>query len=111
MPQNIGTRSRQINKLERIDQGHETRNHTADPGMTKRVVATCTFVNSTTKQVQAANGTFASFAVGDDILVEGVNLNNGFFHVTGVDGTNQSYLVLDPSPQNEGPISATIRTP
>lgn len=112
MPQNIGTRARQINKLERIDQGHETRSHTRDLGMTKLVQATSlTFVGGATKQIQAANGTFAAFAAGDDVLVDGVNLNNGFFHVTAIDATNQSYLVVDPPPAAEGPVTGNVRTP
>jgi hypothetical protein len=105
-----GTRTRQIPVNTRMPSGSETRTHTKDLGMTKNVTASITFVNSTTKQAQAANGTFAAFAVNDVVLVEGVNLNNGFFTVTGLDATNQSYLVLDPSPKNEGPITATIRT-
>ena len=105
-----GTRTRQ-NQMTIAPPGEAmTRGYTRDVGMSKNITASCTFVNSTTKQVQAANGTFAAFAVNDVILVEGVNLNNGFFTVTGLDTTNQSYLVLSPSPKNEGPLSATIRT-
>lgn len=111
MPVTTGTRARQEPFNTRIDQGNETRSHTRDIGMTKNVTASVTFVNSATKQAQAANGTFAAFAVNDQVLVDGANLNNGFFTVTGLDGTNQSYLVLDPPPKNEGPITVTIRTP
>ena len=105
-----GTRTRQIPLNIRGDQGSDTRSQTRDLGMSKTVTASCTFVNSTTKQVQAANGTFTAFALFDQILVEGANLNNGFFTVTALDSTNHAYLVLDPSCKNEGPLTVTIRT-
>lgn len=108
----LGTRTQQTFRKERVPQGHETRTMTRDVGMTKRVVASCTFVNGATKQIQAANGTFANtFAVGDPILVEGANINNGFFTVTALDGVNNSFLGVDPGPQAEGPLTVTIRTP
>jgi len=108
----LGTRTQQNFRRERLPQGQETRSYTRDLGMTKRVVASCTFVNGATKQIQAANGAFANtFAVGDPILVEGANLNNGFFTVTALDGVNNAYLGVDPGPKNEGPIAVTIRTP
>lgn len=83
---------------------------TRDVGLNKNVTASITFVAATTSQLQAANGTFANFAVGDPIMVEGTNLNNGKFTVTGIDGTNQSYLTVDVPPKNEGPVNATVRT-
>ena len=105
-----GTRTRQLPVNTRMPSGSETRTHSKDIGMSKNVTASCTFVNSSTKQVQAANGTFPAFAVNDVVLVEGTNLNNGLFTVTSLDAVNQSFLGLDPSPKNEGPITATIRT-
>jgi hypothetical protein len=48
---------------------------------------------------------------GDPILVEGTNLNNGERIITGIDTVNSAYLVIDPPPKNEGPVTATVRTP
>lgn len=81
-----------------------------DVGMSKRVSAAITFVAATTSQLQAANGTFANFAVDDVIVVEGTNLNNGVFTVQGIDGTNQSFLTVDNPPKTEGPITAIVRS-
>ena len=105
-----GTRTRQAVIHTRIDHGSETRSHTRDVGMSKNITASTTFVSSPTSQAQAANGTFANFAVNDVLLVEGVNLNNGFFTVVGIDSANHAYLVLDPPPKSEGPTTATVRT-
>ena len=106
----VGTRTRQVPVNTRMPSGSETRSHTRDKGMSKNVTGSFTYVNSTTKQVQGPNGTFTAFVVNDVVLVEGSNLNNGFFTVTAIDGTNQAYLTLDPSPKNEGPITSTVRT-
>lgn len=104
----LGSRSMQLMRKERITQGSETRTHSLDIGMSKRVVASVTFAGST---VTGANGTFTNtFAVGDPLLVEGVNLNNGFFTVIGLDAVNAAFLTLDPPPKAEGPITATLRT-
>lgn len=108
----IGTRTRNNILGIASDQGFDTRTHAADPGMKKLVTASCTFVNSATKQIQAANGTFTGrFVAGDEILVEGANLNQGYFTVTGIDATNGAYIVVSPSCKNEGPVTVTIRTP
>ncbi len=59
-----------------------------------------------------ANGTFTgTFAVNDPVLVEGTNLNNGYFTATALDTVNAAFLMLDPPPKAEGPITATLRTP
>lgn len=108
----IGTRTTQNFRRERLPQGSETRSQSRDVGMKKRVVASCTFVGGGTNQIQAANGTFTgTFAVGDPLLVEGTNLNNGFFTILALDGVNAAYLTVDPPPKAEGPLSATLRTP
>ena len=78
-----------------------------DPGMKKRVTASVTFVNSSTNQLQAAGGTFANFAVGDTILVEGANLNNGTWLVNATDAS--TYLQVNGGVKNEGPITVTVR--
>jgi hypothetical protein len=109
MPDSVGTRSQATFHKGRIDQGSETMGHSRDVGMTKRVVASITFAAGAA-QLQAANGTFAAFAVQDQILVEGTNLNNGFKTIIGVDGTNSSYLTVDPPPKDEAAISSTVRT-
>lgn len=92
-----------------MEQGAETRFKTGDVGMNKNVTASITF-NNGANQIQAANGTFSAFAVGDPILIEGTNLNNGFETVTAIDTVNGAYLVTDSVPKQEGPINATIRT-
>jgi len=84
--------------------------HNADKGLSKLATASMTFVNSGTNQVQAANGTFPSFAVGDEIEVIGAVINSGYFIVTAIDGTNQSYLTLLGGVKNEGPVTCTVRT-
>ncbi len=110
-PYQVGTRKTATQSLATAMMSSSiTRSSQQDPGMSKRVVASCTFVNGATKQVQAANGTFAAFQVADQLLIEGVSLNNGIFKVLAIDGVNQSFLTLSPSPKNEGPITATIRT-
>ena len=53
----------------------------------------------------------SSWRVNDPVLVEGANLNNGFFTITALDPTNAAFLTLDPPPKNEGPISVLMRTP
>jgi hypothetical protein len=103
-----GTRQRQTTLTRHPDQGAETRFHASDKGMSKYASASITFAN--TGSLSAANGTFASFAVNDELIVEGTNKNNGFFTVTGIDGANHAFLVTDPSPEAEGPLTATVRT-
>src|SRR5258708_23513617 len=64
-----------------------------DPGMSKRVTASITFVDSATNQLQAANNTFTPFAVGDNIPVDGANLNNTIEAVvTAIDATTPAVL-------------------
>jgi hypothetical protein len=106
----MGTRTKQSLHYERLDQGAQTRTLTRDLGMTKLVTASITFGSN---RATGANGTFPAtgFAVNDPVLVEGANLNNGYFTVTGLDGTNHAYLVLDPPPKTEGPLTVAIRTP
>lgn len=111
MPEGLGTRTSVEIAKERIDQGHETRFHTRDKGMTKNVSASITFASGTGRAT-GANGTFTNtFAVNDPVLVGGANLNNGFFTVQALDGVNAAYLVLDPPPKDEGPLTVTMRTP
>ncbi len=86
------------------------RDYTQDLGLSKNVTASITFVASPTAQLQAANGTFAAFAAGDLILVENTGLNNGVFNVTGIDAVNHSFLTVDNPPQNEGPVTAQVRS-
>lgn len=107
MPPSIGTRTKQSIRQEHLDTRSETASHSADLGMTKRVSASITF-SAASGQLQAANGTFANFAVGDDILVEGANLNNGRFHVNAIDGTNHAFLTVDGGVKNEGPVANVL---
>jgi len=106
----LGTRSHQQTPNNAASTRGITETYTRDSGMTKNVSGSFTFVNSTTNQVQGANGTFTAFVANDVVMVEGVNLNNGTFTVTGIDSTNHAYLVLGPGVKNEGPITCTIRT-
>lgn len=109
MPVNIGTRTVAEQRKERFTQGGDTRTRNGDVGMSKRVIASLTFGSG---NITGANGTFANtFAVGDPLLVQGTNLNNGYFTVTALDGTNNAFLTVDPPPAAEGPITATLRTP
>ncbi|MGH7110754.1 MAG: hypothetical protein ACREFK_10025 [Stellaceae bacterium] len=109
MPINLGTRTKQTLHFKRIDQGSATRSRNQDLGMTKLVVAAITFGGG---NAAGANGTFANtFALNDPVLIEGANLNNGFFTVTALDTINNAFLTLDPPPKAEGPIAVTLRTP
>lgn len=84
-----------------------TQSLSTDPGMAKRVVASITFVSGSS-QLQASGGTFAAFAVGDTIEVEGSNLNNGTFLVNATDGS--TYLQVNGGVKNEGPVAGvTVR--
>lgn len=106
----IGTRTQQNFRKERVDQGNDTRSHTRDLGMSKNVTASITFTAADGKATGANNTFLSTFAVGDPVLIQGALLNNGFFTVTALDGTNNAFIVLDPPPKNEGPLSVTIRT-
>lgn len=108
MPINIGTRTVATLRKERIDAGSDTRSHSADKGMTKRVSTTATF--TTDGKITGSNGDFTSFVVGDPVLVDNVNLNNGYFTITAIDGTNHAFITVDPPPKAEGPIATIIRT-
>lgn len=107
----VGTRKRN-NWLQgvRPQQGRQAQGYTRDLGMTKNNTGSFTFVNSVTQQIQGANGSFPSFVLNDVVLVEGTNLNNGYFTVVAIDATNHAFLTLSPGVQNEGPVTCTIRT-
>jgi hypothetical protein len=107
MPPSLGTRTKQSTRQEHISTLSETARHQQDLGLAKRVTVSATFA-AATGRVTAAGGTFAAFAVGDDVLIEGANLNNGSFHVNATDAS--TYLALDQGVKNEGPLSVTIRT-
>lgn len=105
----LGTRVRQNFHNERNEQGSMTKSYTRDLGMAKLVQGVSATFSASSGEISAANGTFATFAVNDDVTIEGANLNNGDFHVTGIDSVNQSYLVLDPPPKNES-ATVTVRS-
>ena len=69
MPPNVGTRSRQNTAQERADSRSVNNSFTRDLGMTKLVTGSFTFVNSSTNQIQGANGSFTNFGVNDRIEV------------------------------------------
>lgn len=105
----LGTRSKQNFHNNHPPGSAMFKSLTRDVGMSKLANAAMTFIASS-GEVTAANGTFAAFAVNDPLLVEGTNLNNGYFTVIGIDSANRAFLTLDPSPKNEGPVTATMRT-
>ena len=105
-----GTRQPQTTKEGLPSSRSISQSLTEDVGMTKNVSANCTFAPAAA-EIQAANGTFVAFVTNDDVMVEGAELNNGFFRVTGIDVVNHAYLTVDPAPKTEGPILVTIRTP
>jgi hypothetical protein len=109
MPYRIGTRTKVNQQHGHIQQGSMTKFYTRDVGLTTNVTASITFTANT---MTGANGTFLNtlWPVNAPIFVEGVNLNNGYFTITGLDNTNSAFLTVDPSPKAEGPISATVRT-
>lgn len=109
MAKSIGTRSNQTLKNERMDQGHMSRAYSRDVGMSKLVTASLTFATAGATAT-GANGAFAAFAVQDQILTAGTNLNDGYATITGIDTANHAFVVLDPPPKNEGPVTATVRT-
>lgn len=104
----LGTRQKQSFHNSHPPTGSQTKSFTRDVGMSKNVTASLTFVPGSS-QIQAAATTFAAFAAGDEILVEGTNANNGYFHVTATDASTQ--LTVDGNVKTEGPITATVRTP
>ena len=108
----LGTRTRQGDRQGREAGSGDTRSHTRDVGMAKRVSASITFTASDGRAT-GANGTFTStFAAGDPVLVQGgLSNNGGVFQVTALDAVNAAYLVLSPAPKDEGPVTVTLRTP
>ena len=111
MPSSIGSRQ-SVNQMRgvRPDQGAETRSHTRDAGLAMNVTAALTFSSAGT--ITGANGTFPAGTWQNNytILVEGTNLNNGWYEIIGNDVTNGAFLNVDPKPKNEGPLSATVRS-
>lgn len=105
----VGTRTRANELHIAPPSGHMTRGITRDLGLSKLATASLTYAAGS-GEVTAVNGTFSAFAIGDLVLSEGTNLNNGFFTVTAIDTLNGAYLVLSPAPTTEGPVTATIRT-
>ena len=110
MPTSQGTRQRQGVQKEHPEGTAMTRTLTRDVGLSKNVTASMTFAASPTSQIQAANGTFAAFVVGDPILIQGTSLNNGYAEVAAIDAVNHAYLTIDYPPKAEGPITTTVRT-
>lgn len=110
MPDSVGTRRQQGRRFSRVDQGRETRSHTRDLGMAERVAGVSLTFTSATGEIAGANGTFTAFRVNDQILVGGTLLNNGYKTITGLDATNAAYVVVDPPPADEGPVTANVRT-
>lgn len=107
MPDSIGTRTPQNIRRIRPDQGRETRTHQQDKGMSKRLVATLTFTASDGR-ITGANGDFSAFRVGDPLLVQGTNLNNGHKTVTGLDASDAAYVTVDPPPKDENAVASTL---
>jgi hypothetical protein len=106
----LGTRARQSGLYSRPSSRFPNNKMTRDVGMSKRVISNATFT-ATDAKITGANGDFTAFAVDDPIIIWGSAKNNGEHTVTGIDATNQAYLVLDFPVVNEGPISVEVRTP
>jgi hypothetical protein len=107
-----GTRQSQTTRQEHAATRSSNLSYTRDVGLSKLVTASITFVNSVTNQLQAANGTFNNFVVGDTIRVNGAVLNN-FIEavVTAIDTVNHAFLTIgDVGLKAEGPITCTVRT-
>ena len=104
----IGTRVRQNFRQEHPASRLLSAGYTRDLGMKKNVTAAMTFV-AASGQVQAAATTFANFAVGDVVMITGAVLNSGSDRLV-VATDASTFLQLDAGVQNEGPITATIRT-
>ncbi len=104
-----GTRTRQLPVNTRMPEGSETRLHTCDVQMAKNVTGSFTFTANSQK-IAGAFGNFLSFAINDVILVQGTSLNNGLFTVIGIAAVVGTFLVIDPPPKTEGPVTATVRT-
>lgn len=106
MPRSLGTRSTGTTST-RIESRSMTRGLNRDLGLSTNVTAALTF-SATTGQVTATAGTFAAFATNVPVLVASTVYNEGYFVVTATDAS--TYLTLAPAPQNEGPVTATLRT-
>ena len=79
--------------------------YTRDVGLLPIVTGPVVF--STAPPTATLAGAFGAFPVGEAVLVEGTNLNNGLFYVTNV---TANALTLSPAPKPETPASATVRT-
>lgn len=109
MVDSLGTRTRQNAQRMKVEQGTYTRYRMADKGMKKRVAAALTFTASDGKVTGAASTFANNFAALDPVMITGTNLNNSFHKVVSTDAS--TFLVLDPPPKDEGPVTCTIRTP
>lgn len=105
-----GTRLAATLRKEHPSGRSDTRLFTRDLGLKDNVTLSLTFTGSNGR-VTGANGDFTGkFFVGETVVVQKTNLNNGRFIVTALDGVNAAYLVLDPAPKDEGPLSTNIRS-
>lgn len=104
----VGTRNRN-NTLNAVNPtgGSNTRTLSTDPGLKSFALnITATFGSGT---ISASSGQLAGFSVGQQVIVQGTNLNNGYFTVTSTDGS--TYLGLEPPPKAEGPLAGVdVRT-
>ena len=108
MPKELGTRRTDNVQRSRPETGSQTRTFNPDQGLSKNVTASLTFT-AADGRATGAGGTFAAFAAGDPVKISLTNKNNGFFTVKSVDGAF-AFIVLDPPPKDEGPLSTNIRT-
>lgn len=84
---------------------------TRDLGLKSRVIPAAVTFAAATGRVTGANGDFANFSAGQQLQIHGSVLNDGERRITGVDGVNAAYLVLDPAPKDEaGSAGVEIRT-
>ncbi len=103
----LGTRSKQSFQHNHPPEDIPQNSNTLDLGLSKKVTASVTFSASTARATAAA-GTFANFAIGDQLVIASQGADGGFFEVIATD--NSTYLTLDPPPPNGGPSTVTIRS-
>lgn len=103
----LGTRTKDNLQSTAAPSGSNTRSVSRDPGTSRRVsLASGTFSSAGT--ITGSNNDFSGFVAGENVLVQGTNLNNREFLVSGIDGTNAAYLTLSPPPKDET-VAAIVR--
>jgi hypothetical protein len=107
----LGTRTTQNFGYEHPDTRRPNCRLTRDLGLKSRATPAAVTFAAATGRVTGANGDFSNFSVGQPIVIHGSVSNDGERRVTGIDGVNGAYLVLDYPPKDEaGSAGVEIRT-